>query len=60
MDEIPGVDATLDEAIIAELGADLPVFENASQLASWREFVRATTNRLESAEIVAFPRAMSI
>jgi transposase len=35
LDEIPGVDATLAGAIIAELGVDMRVFENVSQLASW-------------------------
>jgi hypothetical protein len=35
LDEIPGVDATLAGAIIAELGVDMSVFENVSQLASW-------------------------
>jgi transposase len=35
LDEIPGVDATLAAAIIAELGVDMRVFENVSQLASW-------------------------
>jgi len=35
LDEIPGVDATLAAAIIAELGVDMSVFENVSQLASW-------------------------
>jgi len=34
-DEIPGVDATLAAAIIAELGVAMRVFENVSQLASW-------------------------
>jgi len=33
--EIPGVDWTLAAAIIAELGVDMSVFENVSQLASW-------------------------
>jgi len=35
LDEIPGVDATLAGAIIAELGVDMSVFESVSQLASW-------------------------
>ena len=35
LEEIPGVDATLAGAIIAELGVDMSVFENVSQLASW-------------------------
>jgi len=35
LDEIPGVDATLAGAIIAELGVDMSVFETVSQLASW-------------------------
>ena len=35
LDEIPGVDVALAGAIIAELGADMRVFENVSQLASW-------------------------
>lgn len=35
LDEIPGVDWTVAAAIIAELGADMSVFENVSQLASW-------------------------
>ena len=35
LDEIPGVDATLAAAVIAELGVDMSVFENVSQLASW-------------------------
>ena len=35
LDEIPGVDTTLAGAIIAELGVDMSVFENVSQLASW-------------------------
>jgi transposase len=35
LDEIPGVDVALAGAILAELGADMRVFENVSQLASW-------------------------
>ena len=35
LDEIPGVDWTLAAAIIAELGVDMNVFGNVSQLASW-------------------------
>jgi transposase len=35
LDDIPGVDAALAAAIIAELGVDMRVFENVSQLASW-------------------------
>jgi transposase len=35
LDEIPGVDWTVAAAIIAELGVDMSVFENVSQLASW-------------------------
>jgi transposase len=35
LDEIPGVDVALAGAIIAELGVDMSVFENVSQLASW-------------------------
>jgi len=35
LDEIPGVDTALAGAIIAELGVDMNVFENVSQLASW-------------------------
>lgn len=35
LDEIPGVDTALAAAIIAELGVDMTVFKNASQLASW-------------------------
>ncbi len=35
LDEIPGVDTALAGAIIAELGVDMTVFENVSQLASW-------------------------
>ena len=35
LDEIPGVDTALAGAIIAELGVDMSVFENVSQLASW-------------------------
>lgn len=35
LDEIPGVDTALAAAIIAELGVDMSVFENVSQLASW-------------------------
>jgi transposase len=35
LDEIPGVDATLAGAIIAEMGVDVSVFENVSQLSSW-------------------------
>ena len=35
LDEIPGVDRTLAAVIIAELGVDMSVFQNASQLASW-------------------------
>ena len=33
--EIPGVDWTLAAVIIAELGIDMSVFQNVSQLASW-------------------------
>ena len=33
--EIPGVDWTLGAVIIAELGVDMSVFENVSQLTSW-------------------------
>ena len=35
LDEIPGVDCTLAAVIIAELGVDMSVFENVSQLSSW-------------------------
>ena len=35
LDEIPGVDWTLAAVIIAELGINMGVFENVSQLASW-------------------------
>src|SRR5258708_35216017 len=35
LDEIPGVDWTLSAVIIAELGVDMSVFQNVSQLASW-------------------------
>ena len=35
LDEIPGVDWTLAAVIIAELGVEMSVFENVSQLASW-------------------------
>ncbi len=35
LDEIPGVDWTLAAVIIAELGIDMSVFQNVSQLASW-------------------------
>ena len=57
LDEIPGVDGTLAAVIIAELGVDMSVFQSVSQLASWRESVRATTNQLASAKTVAFPKA---
>src|SRR5215468_10519591 len=35
LDEIPGVDWTLAAVIIAELGVDMKVFGNVTQLASW-------------------------
>jgi transposase len=35
LQEIPGVDWTLATVIIAELGVDMSVFQNVSQLASW-------------------------
>jgi transposase len=35
LDQIPGVDWTLAAVIIAELGVDMSVFQNVSQLASW-------------------------
>jgi len=35
LDEIPGVDWTLAAVLIAELGADMSVFHNVSQMASW-------------------------
>ena len=35
LQEIPGVDWTLAAVIIAELGVDMSVFQNVSQLASW-------------------------
>ncbi len=35
LQEIPGVDWTLAAVIIAELGLDMSVFQNASQLTSW-------------------------
>lgn len=35
LEEIPGVDWTLAAVIIAELGVDMKVFGNVSQLASW-------------------------
>jgi hypothetical protein len=35
LDEIPGVDWTLAAVIIAELGVDMSVFQNVSQLTSW-------------------------
>lgn len=34
-DEITGVDVALAVAIIAELGVDMRMFENVSELASW-------------------------
>ena len=60
LEEIPGIDETLAAAIIAELGVDLGVFENVSQLSSWAGVVLGTTNRPASARAVVFPRAMSI
>ncbi|SRR6266404_365929 len=35
LDQIPGVDWTLAAVIIAEMGVDMSVFGNVSQLASW-------------------------
>jgi len=35
LQELPGIDETLAAAIIAELGVDMGVFENVSQLSSW-------------------------
>jgi transposase len=35
LQEIPGIDETLAAAIIAELGVDMGVVENVSQLSSW-------------------------
>jgi transposase len=35
LEQIPGVDWTLAAVIIAEMGVDMSVFGNASQLASW-------------------------
>jgi transposase len=35
LDEIPGVDWTLAAVVIAELGVDMSVFHNVSQMASW-------------------------
>ena len=35
LDQSPGVDWTLAAVIIAELGVDMSVFQNVSQLASW-------------------------
>jgi transposase len=35
LQEIPGIDETLAAAIIAELGVDMGVFENVSQMSSW-------------------------
>src|ERR1700757_289092 len=35
LDEIPGVDWTLAAVLIAELGVDMSVFQNVSQMASW-------------------------
>jgi len=35
LDQIPGVDWTLAAVIIAEMGVDMSVFQNVSQLASW-------------------------
>lgn len=35
LQQIPGVDWTLSAVIIAELGVDMSVFENPSQLCSW-------------------------
>jgi len=35
LDEIPGVDWTLAAVLIAELGVDMSVFHNVSQMASW-------------------------
>jgi len=40
LQEIPGVDWTLAAVIISELGVDMSVFGNVSQLASWRGFAR--------------------
>ena len=35
LDQIPGVDWTLAAVIIVEMGVDMSVFGNVSQLASW-------------------------
>ncbi|HXY08974.1 MAG TPA: transposase [Terriglobales bacterium] len=35
LNEIPGVNFTLAAVIVAELGIDMSVFQNVSQLASW-------------------------
>src|SRR6201993_1836566 len=35
LDEIPGVDWTLAAVLIAEMGVDMSVFANVSQMASW-------------------------
>src|SRR5437773_4316112 len=58
LQEIPGVDWTLAAVIIAELGLDMSVFQNASQLTSWAGVCPATTNQLVSARVAAFPKAM--
>jgi transposase len=57
LDEIPGVDWKLAAGIIAEMGVDMSVFGNVSQLASWAG-ICPITNLAASARAAASPRAM--
>jgi transposase len=58
--EIPGVDWTLVAVIIAELGVDMSVFADVSQLTSWAGVCPAITNRQASARAAESPRVMCI
>jgi transposase len=60
LQEIPGVDWTLAAVIIAELGVEMSVFQNVSQLASWAGVCPGTNESAASARVAASPKAMCI
>ena len=60
LDEIPGVDTALAGAIIAELGVDMRVFENVSQLASWAGVCPGNNESGGKRRSSRIPKAMSI
>jgi len=60
LDEIPGVDWTLAAVIIAELGVDMSVFQNVSQLASWVGVCPGNNESAGKRKSSRIPRVMCI